>query len=95
MEPSLPRNVSVGSFLDLRDVNIAADELVEDEAGAEERRCSSDGRCEAATPRAAPCISLPKQNRESLTHFAIGTLLAFAAAGLYPRRHASIRRPAA
>ena len=72
MEPTLPRNQSVGCFLDLRDVYIS-DELADNASNG--RQSSSDcgeGEGEAPTPRGAPCISLPKQNRQSLTHFAIG-----------------------
>lgn len=83
----MPRNLSVGSFLDLRDVNIA-DELAEaggSGSGASSARGSEAG--DASTPRAAPSIALPKQNRKSLTHFAIGAPRARPSRALTPPRH--------
>jgi hypothetical protein len=69
--PQMPRSASVGSFLDLRDVNIADDtpRVPCDEGGGGALGAAPR---DASTPRAAPCIALPKQNAELLRHFAIG-----------------------
>ena len=94
-ENSLPRidahrrSSSHGSFLDLREVNIA-----EEPAPAGDCEGPSlDGPTEASprstTPRDAPSISLPKQNE--LTHFAIGALPG--ALGLCCDAHASVCHP--
>jgi hypothetical protein len=79
--PSLGRSPSVGSFLDLREANIADDPPRGGAAGssgrssgARESESGEDGAAAsgACTPRAAPCIALPRQNAELLRHFAIG-----------------------
>ena len=91
--PQLSRSGSVGAFLDLREVNISDDPPLRP-VSSSPRGGAAEGvpRPEAAappaddaaasTPRAAPCIALPKQNAELLRHFAIGAA---------PRRAA--RRP--
>jgi hypothetical protein len=70
---------SFSSFLDLREANIADDSPLagdDRERGARpppaEPSAAEDGESVQATPRAAPCIALPRQNAELLRHFAIG-----------------------
>ena len=73
--PGLPRSQSLGSFLDLRDVNITEDGEGSVGGARAAPRCAT-GKGPVVTPRAAPCIALPKQNRETLRHFAIGARVA-------------------
>lgn len=96
--PQMPRSASVGSFLDLRDVTIADDTPrapCDEGGGGALGAAQRDEGHDASTPRAAPCIALPKQNAELLRHFAIGAA-AFstrgAARGLprHARRAASV-----
>jgi hypothetical protein len=82
---TLPRPRSTSRLLDLRDVNITEDGgpdgSFDSRSGSGGGGGGSGGERGAGphgapppvtTPRAAPSISLPKQNRETLRHFAIG-----------------------
>ena len=64
-----------GSFLNVTDANI-------EQGGLDDGAPSSSQAAEgnhmdgaASTPRAAPCIALPKQHHEALRHVAIGAPL--------------------
>ena len=88
-QATLPRARSASRLLDLRDVNITEDGGPD---GSYDTRTGSGGGGGGSggergagphgapppvtTPRAAPSISLPKQNRETLRHFAIGVCAA-------------------
>ena len=83
---SLPRARSTSRLLDLRDVNITEDggpdgtygDARGGGGGGQGGRGSGPPGAPppVTTPRAAPSISLPKQNRETLRHFAIGVCAA-------------------
>ena len=77
--PTMTRSPSTGKLLlDLREVNI------EDAPASQQpppgltsvavppRAADEVAASAASTPRAAPCIALPRQNAELLRHFAIG-----------------------
>lgn len=77
--PSMPRSPSMGKLLlDLREVNIEdapAPQLPPLgllRVAAPQRSADEGAAATASTPRAAPCIALPRQNAELLRHFAIG-----------------------
>ena len=88
-QAALPRARSASRLLDLRVVNITEDGGPD---GSYDTRTGSGGGGGGSggergagphgapppvtTPRAAPSISLPKQNRETLRHFAIGVCAA-------------------
>ena len=61
-----------GSFLNVTDANIEQSE--EGAARSAARALSTDDVASASTPRAAPCIALPKQHHEALRHVAVGAL---------------------
>ena len=80
--PVLTRARSASRLLDLRDVNIAEEvgpDGVSGDVSGSRPHGGGAGHGDpqhtvppVSTPRAAPSISLPKQNRETLRHFAIG-----------------------
>ena len=77
--PAMTRSPSTGKLLlDLREVNIEDAPAPQQpppglpSVAAPRRPADEVAAMAASTPRAAPCIALPRQNAELLRHFAIG-----------------------
>ena len=77
--PAMTRSPSMGKLLlDLREVNIEDAPAPQQpppglpSVAAPRRPADEVAASAASTPRAAPCIALPRQNAELLRHFAIG-----------------------
>ena len=75
----MTRSPSMGKLLlDLREVNIEDAPAPQQppqglpSVAAPRRPADEVAAIAASTPRAAPCIALPRQNAELLRHFAIG-----------------------